>query len=456
MDGGAVTLNSFPVHAGHRYEAPALRTTPAHAFELIGNILFPKGYKPGYLGGTFQPAALHYSQTEDYKLAGAQAVAQFWEDNTLADNNGHYTRNDTNASSGGFTAFRTFVPHLGEATLDPEITIRAKNVEGFDREPEAIENSLTHELFHLRDIMGKPKDPATGARLKAPPDGAHILFADIANSASPIALTPQAKRLLAWCMEGHTAANTARMAVLRSEENPRFLNTLKADAMTAQRFVEIQNESSSLSEAITRASFESMTAPNWGYGKEGTPWSFGDYYAMEELRAYDHGYQSFDKCDAWNSIRLRYNEPVEFVDIDLNDPEDVAALLKIGTMFGKSPFEKDGQLHPDFIAKFMAPLKPEIEAEYARVEKDLGIYGKNFRGFSRALRDWGVTPQEYMAHTTGHSPPTKPFPFREIAKPDPRYQVAYPDNDYQPPLYVKIKAPAVQFSDTAPAYASYA
>ncbi|MGB4058160.1 MAG: hypothetical protein WBK77_08775 [Alphaproteobacteria bacterium] len=388
------------------------------AFSRISSLYFPSHYNPGFVdatgGGT---------NTYERKETARRLIDDFWDSNTNTDYEATYIKDDCNASSGGFSAFTAFYPYKGQRTLNTQFTIRTKDTDGTHKPPEIIEAAFMHELLHLRQIMGnirpyiesglKPKDIT--------PEGADILFATLSNSASPIVLSPRARMLvISRFMEADTGAKTPWLAANKAQENPNFLDILTTDSLSVRKFLEIQNQAPDLQSAIREAAWVSMNTPNWG--NKGSPqenWTFGDYYQWEVLNTYDYGFNEQSDRNEWNSLRLNTGEPIEFVDIDLNDPRDRQSLLKIGESFGPNPFEYNGDLHPMFCGEIQ--LKPEIEAKVQEIEKLLGIHGKKLQTYNQALDTWGMNPFNYMARSTGITE-DRPFPFSKnvvIAQPPP-------------------------------------
>lgn len=383
----------------------------ALAFNGISRILFPPSYTPGFFIKQFLETARPRREEIDFETANPEDVLDnFWEINTFTDRHCTYVRDDKNEGSGGFAALTTLYPYKpGQATLNPSILIRTLDVKGNPRDPEAIDSSLTHETLHLRAMMGKVEAPEDYNNPKNDPlpDGADILFLNISNSALPIALDPRSALYLAPISEADACSKTAWLGSLQAEQNRKFLDMLKADALSVEDYIEIRRRSVSVQEAISEAAWVSTHRPSWGKGSDGTPWSYGDYYQLYTLKEYQRTLNEARGKMEFTNMRLKKNDRLEFVRIDLNDPRDVASVMKIGDSFGPNPFMQG--LGREMVVN-PPPLKPEIENALRQVEFDLGIIYENLRGYSEAKDVWGVTGKQIMGYSAGVEP-AKPYPF---------------------------------------------
>jgi hypothetical protein len=386
-----------------------LSDTAAYAFENVGKLYFPEGYVPGWLLDIFSgtarandsaPApAFPYPLTSKFKTATAvQTLSTFWDSHVGKDGDCKYVKDSENISAGGVIFFNTPPhPYNNEQVLDVKLTLRANS------NPEDTECSMAHELIHVRSVIGD--DPTS----EKAPNGSDILFANLANSTSPIVLSPRSRMQLMRFIEGDAGVKTAWLALLSAQENPKFMNTLQYDSISTREFLDIQDNTNSLDDALRKGATACMDK-FWGYGKDGDVRNFGDYYQNTALDGYDIEFSEERKSWEWIAPRLHHGEQIEFVDIDFNNPDDIKAILKIGKSFGPNPFEHNGGLHPDFANP--PPFKPGIEARLQEIEERLGIKGKPLRSYSQAMEAWGISPQEYMSYALGGKD-RKPFPFQE-------------------------------------------
>lgn len=327
--------------------------------------IFPSGYRPVFLAPGSDDAI---KRLRGYwlPLANDQRECDF-------------RKNDSNASSGGFSAFIAFSPYHGEQTLRPKVIVRGLNKDGTAKMPQEIECSLMHEGFHREQTAV-----------------ADITHADIANSASPIVLSPRDKMKLVVLTEADAAAKTAYLASNAAQKDPVFKDMLGFDALSVREFEDIMAaHNGDIQEAIKVAAIASMQN-RYGTSENGEEWTYRDYYQDYVLDTYIKE----------NSLRLRVGEKIEFV--RLKDNADNQSLMKVGDALGINPFSQDGNLDPRFYDE--PPLKPSIARKLHAVEAALGIHHDQLRGYNEALEAWGLDPQEYMNLANGNPPP-QPFPF---------------------------------------------
>ncbi len=388
--------------------------TAAYAFENIGRLYFPGNYVPGWLRDIFKtnnapdsptlnaaapvPANDTGLRAQFRSTTAAHTLAQFWDSHVGKDGDCKYVKDNENGSAGGVRFFNTRYPYNNEQVLDVKLTLRTNN------NPEDTECSMAHELIHVRSMIG---DEPTSDKA---PNGADILFANLANSASPIVLSPRSQMQLMRIIEGDAGVKTAWLSSLSAESHPAFLQTLEWDSISTKEFLEIQGKTDSLQEALRKGAATAMTN-HWGYGPNNGAWDFGDYYENNALNSYDIEFSEKRGQWEWNALRLHAGEQIEFVDIDFSNPDDMKAVLKIANSFGPNPFEdENGGLHADFTIP--KPFKPEIEARLQKIEEHLGIAGKKLRSYSQAMKAWEISPQEYMSYAMGGKN-RKAFPFQE-------------------------------------------